>query len=141
MGPGENAVGRDRWPDLLAGLAAEVRRVARRLGGLSEPRLRRPLSGYGTVADAGRQLATALADAAGGVEHRRSDAAPAWRAVPEPAVTAVGDQVAVIGHDLVVALEAVRPDEQVWTRSGRARADEVAAEVYRLVHDTKLAVD
>lgn len=141
MAPGENAAGRVDWPDVLAGLDAEVRRVARRLGGLSEPRLRRPLPRYGTVADAGRRLATALADGDVGIEERACAVPPAWRAVPELAVTAVGDQVAVLGHDLVSALGFVRPDEPVWTRSGRSRAGDVAAELYRLAHEIKLAID
>lgn len=141
MAPGENAGGREEWPDLLARLAAEVRRVARRLAGLGEPRLRRPLPSYGTVVDAGRRLAVALADADVGVEDRGSDGPPAWRTVPDLAVTAVGDQIAVIGHDLVTALERIAPDEQVWTRTGRACAGGVAAELYRLAHEIKLAID
>ena len=34
--------------------------------------------------------------------------------MPELADFAVGDQVAVTGHDLLAALELVPPDEQVW---------------------------
>lgn len=141
MEPAENPVGRDEWPGLLAKLDAEVRRVARRLAGLSEPRLRRALPQYGTVADAGRRLAAALADGDVGVENRASPTPPAWRSVPELAVTAVGDQLAVLGHDVVVALRAVDPAEPVWTRSGRAPAAAVASDLYRLAHEIKLTVD
>lgn len=141
MEPAEDPVGRDDWPGLLAGLDAEVRRVARRLAGLGEPRLRRALPPYGTVADAGRRLAAALADGSMGVEDRASDAPPAWRAVPELAVTAVGDQLAVLGHDLLVALRAAGPSEPVWTRTGRAPAGDVASGLYRLAHEIKMAID
>lgn len=132
----------DRWRDECAALATEVERVAGRLRGLGEPRLRVDLPPWGSVADAGHAVAQALADAASGVEDRSAARAPARREVPRLRSTSVGDQVAVTGQDLVEALAAVSPDTEVWSPDGsRTTASDVRAAAYERVHTAKLAIN
>src|SRR5690606_5995066 len=109
--------------------------------GLTEARLRRPLAEYGTVADAGRALAQTLADAAAAAEATGGAGVPRRRTLPEVAVTAVGDQVAVTGHDLLRALSALPPDAELPTADGPRRATDVAAAAHDLTRAVKLAVD
>ncbi len=87
-------------------LAGHVERLARRLRSLSEVRLARPLPGHASRADAARALAQQLADAAS-----RLEGLPV-RTVPRLHDFAVGDQVAVTGHDLAAAGSAGGPDVQ-----------------------------
>lgn len=129
-----------RWPETVGELAAETQRVARRLRGLSGPRLRRPLPAYGTVADAGHRLAQVLADAAQGVEERDL-AAITRRLVSRLAVGAVGDQVDVTAGDLLAALAMVGPDDEVWAGGERTSAHRLAADTLRLTHEIKLMID
>lgn len=129
-----------RWTKTVGQLAAETERVARRLRGLSEPRLRRPLEPYGTVADAGHRLAQALADAAQGVEER-GHASVTRRRVPRLAARAVGDQLDVTAGDLLAALATLGPGDEVWAGDGRTSAQHLADDTLRLAHDIKLAID
>ena len=139
--PGDprGAAGRPRW-DPWAGLreelAADVRRVSDRLRSLSATRLASPpgpSAGRGAAVrspgpQAGRAAAAELARAAArprGWRRARPDLGrpPDPRRVPDLPVLAdlaVGDQVAVTGHDLLAALDAVGPDALV--RSERVRA-------------------
>ena len=55
-------------------------------------------------AAAGHRLAQLLADAAAGVAGRAADIAPASRPVPTIDVFALGEQIAVTGHELVLEL-------------------------------------
>lgn len=128
------------WRTEAESLAAEVERVARRLRGLTTARLVRPLPPYGTVADAGRLLARALAEAGQAVEEAGAEREPAWRTLPDLAVEAVGEQVAVTGHDLAAAL-ATAPDAHVRTRAGRVPVRDLVAQTYALAHEIKLAID
>lgn len=129
------------WQADVAELAAEVERVARRLRGLGEPRLRRPLPAYGTVAEAAHTLAQALADAGQGVELRAEERAPSPRTLPRLSDLAVGDQVAVTGQDLAAALAAVAPASLVWRGERQASAAEVLAASHALTREIKLAID
>ncbi|MQA01593.1 MAG: hypothetical protein GEV07_02280 [Streptosporangiales bacterium] len=124
----------------VSALAAEIDRVARRLRGLSQARLRQPLPPYGTVADAGHRLAQLLADAALGVEHR-ADAHPASRPVPRLRDTAVADQVAVTGHDLLAALADLPADTQVWHEERQLPAADLVAATHATTRAIKLAID
>ena len=109
------------WAPLAEELAADVRRVADRLRTLSAARLAGPpappedgMPPYPSRAQAARGAAQAMADAAAALE---SGPAVGWverRSLPELADLAVGEQVAVTGHDLLAALALVPPDEQVW---------------------------
>ena len=109
------------WAPLAEELAADVRRVADRLRTLSAARLAGqpapPEDGmppYRSRAQAARGAAQAMADAAAALE---SGSAGGWverPPLPELADFAVGEQVAVTGHDLLAALALVAPDEEVW---------------------------
>jgi hypothetical protein len=80
-----------------------VDRLADRLRSLSAVRLSRPLPGRSSRADAARDVAQTLADLAAELE---ADDRPVYRPVPRLTDFAVGDQVAVTGHDLVAAARA-----------------------------------
>jgi len=81
-------------------LAAAVERLADRLRSLSDVRLAGPGGPRASRADAAHALAQQLADAAALIEGGPS------RMVPRLHDLAVGDQVAVTGHDLVAAAAA-----------------------------------
>lgn len=111
--------GDDRAPagtgDLLGELAREVDRVADRLRVLAPQRLAARADPYGrSVAAVAFATAQLLADSAAALE------APAQgqRALPKLPGHALGDQLAVTGHDLLSVL-AEHPDEGV-TRSALA---------------------
>lgn len=127
------------WGGLRADLAADVRRVADRLRTLPAAqlagRLAAPPAGWSpdtTRADAGRIAADRLAVAAEAMEAAAADRPPVDRPLPRLGDFAVGDQVAVTGHDLLAALAVVAPDAQVWRGShdpasaGQAVADAAA---------------
>lgn len=86
----------------LAQLAVIVERVSDRLRSLSDTRLARPRADGRSRADAAHAVAQLLADLAAELEAR-----PA-RPVPRLHDLAVGDQVAVTGHDLVQAFGSAR---------------------------------
>ena len=95
----------DDWPGAVrAQIEADVRRVAERLRTLSEAQLAAEAPPYPSRAAGGRAVAQVLAGAAQAIEERESGAQPHWRAVPVVSDFAVGDQVAVTGHDLLAAL-------------------------------------
>ncbi|HYN75087.1 MAG TPA: hypothetical protein VEV13_02720 [Candidatus Limnocylindria bacterium] len=121
-------------------LAVEVRRLADRLRTVSDVRLSQPFPGSGTRAAAALDLAQQLAEAAQGVECRDAEAAPGWRVVPELGVFALGDQLAVTGHDLVAAASDVAGEALVWTRAGRRTASEVVEEQAQAVRALRQAL-
>lgn len=111
-----------------AELAADVRRVADRLRSLSQARLAAALPPHPSRAAAARAVAQVLADAAQGIEERTAAGEPTWRVVPELSDFAVGDQLAVTGHDLLAAADGLPVDAQVWTRAGRRPVGEVVGD-------------
>jgi hypothetical protein len=135
----------DDWPALRAQIEADVRRVAERLRTLSEAQLAAEAPPHTSRAAGGRALAQVLADAAQAIEERGSGAEPRRRVLPVGSDFAVGDQVAVTGHDLLAALPApipsgvpapipsggdhavpaVGPEETVWAGGTRRTAREV----------------
>jgi hypothetical protein len=115
------------WDVRVAGLAADVDRVADRLRSLSQARLLAPVPGHPSRVDAARAAAQALVEVAQGVEEGAADGAPVWRDLPRLGELAVGDQVAVTGHDAVAACAAAGPDGPGWDRGGRATADVLLA--------------
>jgi hypothetical protein len=117
----------DGWEPLRSELAADLRRVADRLGGLSESRLHGPVPPHASRADAVRTAAQALAVAGQGVEERDRTEEPAWRTLPRLADHAAADQVALAGHDLLTALADVEPGQPAWAPRGRRTAVEVVA--------------
>jgi hypothetical protein len=146
----------DSWADAVrAEIEADVRRVAERLRTLSEAQLAAQAPPYPSRAAGARRVAQALADAAQALEERDSGAEPRWRDVPALSDLAVGDQVALTGHDLLaqlpastssaippagdhavpavapagdLAVPAVGPEETVWARGTRRTAGEVVAD-------------
>jgi hypothetical protein len=118
--PGETA-----WAARRAELARDVDRVADRLRGLSQARLAAAAPPHASRAAAARATAQALADASESLESGDEPSPPPWRTLPEHTDFEVGDQIAVTGHDLVLAAERAAPDDRVWSRGGRRTADEV----------------
>jgi hypothetical protein len=118
----------DEWGSVREDLAADVRRVADRLRGLSQARLQGPVPPFASRAAAGREVARVLALAAQGAAASDLAHEPAWRQPPALADFAAGDQVAVTGHDLLAALDGVDPAADVWVPGGRRTAREVVAE-------------
>jgi len=122
-------------------LTADVRRVVERLRTLSPAQLAAPAPPHPSRAAGGRAVAQALATAAQGIEDRMSPGEPHWRTLPELADLAVGDQVAVTGHDLLALLLAttfpgdhavvgvvVAPEETVWAPGARRTAEDVVTD-------------
>ena len=102
------------WAGVRDDLAADVRRVSERLRTLSATRLAGPPGpspdggpDHPTRAAAGRAAAQQLADAAEALEAAAAGVAPERRSLPVLPDLAVGDQVAVTGHDLLAALDGL----------------------------------
>ena len=112
---------------LRSELATEVRRVADRLRSMSQARLEGQVAPseagfppYGSRAEAARTVASALADAAAALTGE------ATHVLPVLSDFAAGDQLAVAGHDLLVAVAAADP-------AGRDRV----ADAIRLLSDLR----
>lgn len=84
-------------------LADQLGRLVDRLRGMALTRLEAAYRPEPTRVAAGRAYAQLLADAAAAVE---SPDAPVWRDLPDVSAAAVGDLVAVCGHDLLAAVDA-----------------------------------
>ena len=99
---GSGAVPTGTAPDRIL-LADRVARVVDRLRSLPDSRLARPAGGSAgepSVADSAHALAQVLADLAADLEGR------ARREVPRLHDLASGDQVAVLAHDLLAAIDS-----------------------------------
>ena len=133
------------WAPLAEELAADVRRVADRLRTLSAARLAGPpappedgMPPYRSRAQAAHGAAQAMADAAAALESGPTGGWVERRPLPELADFAVGEQVAVTGHDLLAALALVSPDEQVWVGpDDRAPARRGVEQAARLLADVR----
>ena len=88
-------------------LEADLRRTVDRLRTLGLARLGASFEPEPTRADAARDVAQRLADLAADLEGRPR------RTVPRLADSAVGDQVAVCGHDLLAAVAASPPSATI----------------------------
>jgi hypothetical protein len=91
-------------------------------------------------AGAGHRLAQLLADAAAGVAGRAADIAPASRPVPIIDVFALGEQIAVTGHDLGLELEGLADRELVWDGDRRVRVATLVARVTGVLKELRLAL-
>jgi hypothetical protein len=134
------------WAPLAEELAADVRRVADRLRTLSAARLAGPpappedgMPPYRSRAQAARGAAQAMADAAAALEFAAvSVGGCQWRRLPELPDFAVGDQVAVTGHDLLAAMELVPPGTDVyWDVLGHGPARLGVEQAARLLADVR----
>jgi len=132
--PGVDDGGTDPWAALRAELEADVRRVSDRLRTLSATRLASPPAPpeqywppYESRAQAGRAAAAELARAAEALEAAAAGKPPDERDLPTVSDFAVGDQVAVTGHDLLAAMDLVSPDTTVcpWTLANPAASQAV----------------
>ncbi len=88
----------------LARLEREIERVAERLRTMSDLRLAAPCPPFASVAEAGHQLAQRLAVLAAELEGAQR------REVPVLSPLAVGDQVALTGHDVALAVRSLADD-------------------------------
>ena len=142
----------DPWADVREELAADVRRVSDRLRSLSATRLASPPGpstdqgpDYDSRAQAGRAAAAELAGAAAALEAAAGGPGdghpPRAQQVPDLPVLsdlAVGDQVAVTGHDLLAALHLVGPAVPVWTSgSERQPAEHAVRAAWRVLRDVR----
>ncbi|MGQ0632192.1 MAG: hypothetical protein ACT4P1_14315 [Sporichthyaceae bacterium] len=93
-------------------IAAAVGAAADRLRSLPESRLRR-------VAEPTRAVLDRLAALAAGIEARTEPEAPPPPLVPALNLFALGDQLAVLGTDLVAVADPLEPDEAVWLAEER----------------------
>ena len=119
----------DSWPGAVrAEIEADVRRVAELLRTMSEAQLAAAAPPYPSRAAGARAVAQTLVDAAQALEERDSGAEPRWRDLPALSDLAVGDQVALTGHDLLRILDSTSREETVWARGTRRTAGEVVAD-------------
>jgi hypothetical protein len=110
-------------------LTQAVARLAAMYRALPESKLLGRLPDGRSRAEAGYRLAALLATFGQGVEERARDVPPAWRLLPFDGHFVVGDQIAVVGHDLAAGIEGLTDlDELVWTPEGtRVTARELLA--------------
>ena len=117
--------------DVAAALAQMIDKVRR----MSPSRLREiPPGESQSPVDAARALARNLAIVTQGIEQAASSTTPAWRDLPDVPDLVVGDQLAVLAHDLRSAL-AGAPAE-VWTTNGRAPLADVVQAVVSMIAKT-----
>jgi hypothetical protein len=91
-------------------------------------------------AGAGHQLAQLLADATAGIAGRSADTVPASRPVPIIDMFALGEQIAVTGHDLVLELEGLPDRELVWDGDRRVRVTTLVARLNGVLKELRLAL-
>jgi hypothetical protein len=105
------------WGSLRDELAADVRRVSDRLRGLSTARLAAPPApsadgwpAHDSCAQAGRAVAQELADVALALDAAADDVPYERRDLPVLSDLAAGDVIALVGHDLLAAMDRTGPD-------------------------------
>ena len=135
---------RRSWGSLRAELEEDVRRVSDRLRSLSATRLAgAPTSpavdgpGHVSRAAAGRAAAAELAAAALALELVAGQGPPHPPQLPTLSDFAVGDQVAVTGHDLLAAMDLVSPDAVAATATGTAPAADVVRHAAAVLADVR----
>ncbi|MFE7188435.1 hypothetical protein [Kitasatospora sp. NPDC057595] len=123
-------------------LVEAVDALADRFRAMPQSRLLGSVAGHPSRAAAGLTLARRLAAAAQAAEAARSGggAGGPLRELPDAGAFAVGDQLAVVGHDLAVALDALPADAVVAQADGSATAAAVRARALRWLAETDAAV-
>jgi len=123
---------RDGESSLPRAMAVELDRVAEAYRRLPHSKFDLRLEPYGDRAQAGHWLATQLTMVAQGIERWDSPHPPHWRQLPVLGVFALGDQIAVVGNDLLAAYRALKDPREtlIWTPgAGRVPADKALAAV------------
>ncbi|MFE6868466.1 hypothetical protein ACFVFS_18090 [Kitasatospora sp. NPDC057692] len=140
-------------------LAEAVDALADRFRAMPQSRLLGAVPGHPSRAAAGLALARRLAAAAQAAEAARADGGAdggadgkagggadgkagggPLRELPDAGAFAVGDQLAVVGHDLAAALAALPGDAAVALPDGPATAEAVRADALRRLAETAAAV-
>ena len=103
--PGEHSADEEASPAEV--LAEELTRLAEGYRRLPHSKFALRLEPYGDRAQAGHWLAAQVTMVAQGMERWDSPQPPRWRDLPRLGVFALGDQIAVVGNDLVAAYRAL----------------------------------
>ena len=130
-------------PSLSEALATELTRVAEAFRRMPHSKFALRLEPYGDRAQAGFWLATQLTLLAQGIESWDSPRPPVWRELPVLGVFALGDQIAVVGNDLLSAYRALKDPREtlVWIPGeGRVPADKAMAAVLESTTALRLAL-
>ena len=128
--PGEHSA--DGEPSAAEVLARELTRLAEGYRRLPHSKFALRLEPYGDRAQAGHWLAAQVTMVAQGMERWDSPQPPRWRELPRLGVFALGDQIAVVGNDLVAAYQALKDPREtlIWTPGeGRVPAEKAMAAV------------
>lgn len=125
------------WGSLREDLEADVRRVADRARNSSQARLAAPAEAHPSRASAVRVVAQQLAETAQGIAAREDVTEPGWRELPVLSDLAVGDQLAVVGTDLLAELAGCEPDAVVWVRAARRTARDVVTDAAQALAATR----
>ncbi|MFF8773827.1 hypothetical protein [Kitasatospora sp. NPDC015120] len=134
-------------------LVEAVDALADRFRAMPQSRLLGAVAGHPSRAAAGLALARRLAAAALAAEAARPDGGAGGGAagggaadggpsheLPDAGAFAVGDQLAVVGHDLAAALDALAADAAVALPDGRLTARALRAQALRWLAETAAAV-
>jgi histidine ammonia-lyase len=119
-------------------LAREIQRVHDRLRSMSEDRLALPIPGHDSRAAAAHATARMLSLIAQGIEQRVDDA-PSYRELPW-VETAVAEQFAVCGHDVLIAVAALSDAEPVWVGMERSQVGDALREAIAALRSLRLAL-
>jgi hypothetical protein len=120
-------------------LAREIARVHDRLRSMSADRLSLPIPGYVSRAAAAHATSRRLALLAQGVEQRMAEH-PDYREVPATEPSAIGDQVAVCGRDLLLACEGVTDGTRSWIGLTSATVGDALSEGAEALRSLRLAL-
>jgi hypothetical protein len=132
----------DRFRNLSqARLSSDFPRPAVVGGPLTGPSLGNSLQGRSVSRlEMGQRLAQSLADAAAGVAARAAQRPPASRAVPAIHPFAVGEQIAVTGHELLLQLEGLPDDELVWDDDRRMSVADLVNRTISMLKEIRLTL-
>jgi hypothetical protein len=127
--------------DLAAALEVAVGRFVAAARRFAAARWQSPVGSDRTVAAAMQALVTRLAELEHAVAIGTAPPPAAWRSPAAPPYPgALPDRLAVVGHDLVVALRAAPPEWQVWYAGGLVPVADLAAAALAAVEATAIAV-